>query len=568
MRRVYALLAVVCGLAATARALQQPNGTTIPTPVVTCGGGNMPIGLGATFACACTQPNVCNIGAVCPDQNSCDNGQHGTCETTLHHSFNDNTCIPSNLGGLDPVKEASVTPDTFHPTCPLTFTVVTRGTALFGNSFGWYNVTGQKPDPADLHLMLDCKAKAGDQVVLDVKNQPAYKGGDIAFFLATPEQHGQFGKCAGGDCCATVARVGNGEGYLYYSQRDFNPDHDPKGSYIHLLVFNSHVTPRKFYFAWEDIYGGSDNEFTDLVTSVQGVECSGAGANCDTGMKGICALGIARCEQGVLKCEQLYQSRASESCNGLDDDCNGLVDDGATCPNKGELCWNGECVPHCSNSEFPCATDYQCDDKSGLCVDPACAMITCPGDQICRKGKCGAACDGITCPHGQVCRLGNCLDPCKGVSCNAGEVCAGGFCVPGCGRCDGLQCAAGLTCDMVSGGCGDPSCPKGCAKGTHCDHGACKDDCDGAVCPRGQVCTGGDCQVTGQSGDGGIYQNGADAGGDAGNGGGNPPAHGVNCGCRVGAARGRWGWAAVSALALCASLLGRRRRAAPARAIR
>src|SRR5579883_1111612 len=140
-------LAVVFGslalAAPEAAALQQPNGVTIPSPPG-CNGGQ-PTGLLSIFACECTQANVCNIGGVCPSQNSCPNGQNSTCESTMWHSFNDNTCIPSNHSGIDPVADATLAAQTFHPTCALTFTVVSRGHAMFHNVFGWYNVTGHAP---------------------------------------------------------------------------------------------------------------------------------------------------------------------------------------------------------------------------------------------------------------------------------------------------------------------------------------------------------------------------------------------------------------------------------------
>ena len=50
--------------------------------------------LSATFACVCDQANVCNIGAPCPDPQSCSNGQNATCETTLWHG----TCGASSIG--------------------------------------------------------------------------------------------------------------------------------------------------------------------------------------------------------------------------------------------------------------------------------------------------------------------------------------------------------------------------------------------------------------------------------------------------------------------------------------
>src|SRR5262249_14345308 len=160
------------------------------------------------------------------------------------------------------------------------FTILSRGTARFHDAFGWYNVTGQAPQPSDLHVMIDCNSQPGSAVVLDVRSDPAYAGGDIGFFLATPESHTQSGTCANGDCCATPARIAAGQGYAYFSQSVYNPDHVGPASYIHLLVYDSRITPRKFYFTWEDINGGSNNDFTDLVTGVEGVECAGGGASC------------------------------------------------------------------------------------------------------------------------------------------------------------------------------------------------------------------------------------------------------------------------------------------------
>jgi len=199
--RQLCVAAAVAVLASNAHALTQPNGAPIPSPPG-CDSGK-PTGLGAVFACQCTTAGVCNIGAVCASQTSCDDGMHGTCETTLAHVFNDNTCIPSKLTGLDPAADAKTTPETFHPTCGLTFTVASRGTSLFKNAFGWYNVPsglGMPPTPTELHVMLDCTAQPGATTVLDVRNDPAYKGGDIGFFLVTAEDHAHKGACAGGDC--------------------------------------------------------------------------------------------------------------------------------------------------------------------------------------------------------------------------------------------------------------------------------------------------------------------------------------------------------------------------------
>lgn len=512
---VQVLAIALAGLAAfcatPALALTQPDGASIPSQMG-CNGGQ-PTGLLPVFACACTQPGICNIGAPCPSSTSCDNGQHGTCESTMWHSFNDNTCIPSNHSGLDPWMDAAVTPETFHPTCALTYDLLSRGTARFQNAFGWYNAGTSAPDPSDLHVMLDCNATPGTSVVLDLTQEPAWKGGDVGFFIVTPESHTSPGTCAGGNCCATVANFQAGNGYVYYSQREFNPDGQGSSPFIHLLEYTSVLTAQKYYFGWEDTYQTTSADFTDLVTSVSGVQCSGAGVQCSTGKLGVCALGVTECGANAqMTCQQIEQP-SPETCNGVDDDCNGQVDDGATCPQSGFVCDNGKCVEHCGPIEYPCPANTACDPTSGLCISPSCVGVTCPSGQICQQGQCGTPCTGVVCPTGQTCVGNACVDLCANISCPSGQVCAEGACVPACGQCGGLTCASPLACDSTTGSCDDPSCPNGCSSGTHCDSGSCVDNCAGAKCPIGQTCQAGQCITQAESKDGGlVWEGGIDGG--------------------------------------------------------
>jgi len=551
-RRALVWIAAALLYAPSAHALTQPNGAPIPTQPG-CDGGQ-PTGLAAAFSCVCKQPNVCNIGAGCPSQNSCDDGMNGECETTMWHSFNDNTCIPSNISGLDVYGEAATLPETFHPTCPQTFSLITRGTAMFQDAFGWYNVTGSKPANSDLHIMLDCNAQPGTDVVLDLQNEPAYLGGDVGFFVVTPESHASPSTCAGGDCCASVARLADGEGHVYYSERAYNPDFSGADSLIHLLTYQSHVWDNQFYFAWEDIFGASNNDFTDLVTGVSGIHCAGGGQPCDAGGQGLCGRGITLCSQGVLACEQLYDS-GPEECNGVDDDCNGSVDDSAVCPDEGDVCHQGACVESCSTSEFPCPPDEACDSSTGLCVAAGCEGVTCSDGEVCFAGNCVAPCEEVVCPHGQQCVANECIDLCAGVSCSGGDVCVKGKCLPGCAQCNGITCRLPLSCDTGLGACLDASCPEDCADGTYCENGECKDACDGAICPGGQPCVNGVCGGTAGSGggpgvnpEGGNGSTGQGGAGGANAGQGDNGEAGASCLCSAGNAR-------TSAPAIALSLL-------------
>jgi hypothetical protein len=562
-RGLWFVLAAAVIQPSLAAALTQPNGTPIPTEPG-CNGGQ-PTGLAAVLACVCTDPDVCNIGPPCPSENSCDDGVNSQCETTLWHSFNDNTCIPSNSSGIDVYAEAAVVPETFKPTCPQTFALESRGTAMFRDAFGWYNVTGAAPAPGDMHVMLDCTTVSGAEVVLDLQNEPDYLGGDIGFFLVTPESHGSPGSCDGGDCCATLDRYASGVGHAFFSEREFNPDYVGDDSYIHMLTYQSQVWSDKFYFAWEDMYAGNSNDFTDIVTSVSGVQCSGGGQACDTGLLGVCGRGITLCQHGQLGCQQIFDV-GEEQCNGVDDDCDGDVDESATCPTPDDICYQGSCVPPCSLDEFPCHGNTMCDEDTGLCMDEGCLDTPCADGTVCRAGECVTPCEGIICPHGQQCVADRCLDLCQAVTCGGGEICVEGKCVPGCTQCGGTTCQLPLSCDTATGACVDASCIPECPPGSTCEAGQCKNACDGAVCPGNEPCVDGHCG--GSDGGGGAGGTDLPGTGGAGNGSGSSADGSVtdagtsSSGCACGAGTSRKEASALALLGLPGlwRLLRRRRR--------
>jgi MYXO-CTERM domain-containing protein len=518
-----------------------------------------------------TIPVIAAGVSTCSDKNAqkcLDAGEHGA-------------------GLIDAQKDALVSPETFEPTCSLTFTPVNKGGSI-SVAFGWYNV---KPDPNDakktlkpasteLYAMMvlpqgfqsNAQLASVAPKTLDLNAEKVagrYQGGKIAFWLAS-DSGGGMGIGSNGVLTGTP-NVG-----VFYTEHAFNPGSGATQTYYQVLTWQSVATKNAFYFGWEDLpaNAGADNDFDDLFFLVTGIQCGGGGKPCDTGLKGVCADGTMQCQKGVLTCVP-NQTSSAEKCNALDDDCNGQVDEGDLC-SAGDVCDRGRCVPRCGTGEFKCSPDEVCTDR-GLCVDVACADVTCPPGQICAAGACSDACAGVVCPYGQLCRNGGCIDPCASVVCDQGYACVLGVCE----SCQCTTCASGLVCK--SNVCIESACSAvTCTTGTHCEAGNCIDNCSAAACPKGMACSDGVCAPSSAGGpdaDGGEPDTGIiiliNTGGSTGAGGdidadtagssaagdqtdtstrGRDAASG--CGCRAGRGATPLAWAALLAL----GVLGAQRR--------
>lgn len=417
----------------------------------------------------------------------------------------DGTPIPAGNGlqglfdqrgeAINALSDAQITPETFIPACALSFTVLQRN-AGYKNAFGWYNVTGQAPTLSDLHEFLLCSDDIGVTKVLDIKKDPAYLGGEVGFYQGVVTS----------GCNPNNGPAGYS--YVFYSEKKYNPDNNQSNPFIHLLIYNSTVTPKAFYFGWEDLISGGDNDFDDLTTFVTGITCSGGGAPCETGSPGVCGSGTMQCQTGQLVCVSNSQP-SGEKCDGLDNDCDGQIDEGDDLCSNNEICDHGVCIPRCVKDG--CDGDFICNEL-GYCVDPKCTGVSCEQGKVCIDGQCTGPCDGVTCPTGQVCRVGACVDPCNGLTCDGDQVCSGGVCVEKC-QCGG--CKSGETC-QPNGQCLSDFCAsQPCSPGTICVGDTCVDPCLGASCPKGQVCQAGSCILDPNQGNGGA----SGAGGDAGSGG-------------------------------------------------
>lgn len=513
-------------------------------------------------------------------------------EVTTCSDQNVELCLDGSEGDpalIDAQADALVAPEVFQPTCTLTFKPITKGGGDHV-AFGWYNV---KPDPANAGRFLAPTQEelfgmmvlaqgntpgadlVGQQAVLNLAAEEAagrYKGGAIGFFLA-----------ANGDLTnleldpTTHALTGQVLTRIFYTQHPLNPGSAGGKTFFQVLTWQSVKFANSFYFGWEDLQASvdSDNDFDDLVFLVSGIQCTGGGEACDTGLEGVCKDGTQQCKKGQLECVQNIQP-SNEKCNALDDDCNGEVDDGDLCE-ADKICDRGRCVPKCGTGEFRCALDLECTPR-GVCVEPACAKKECPAGQVCQDGNCIDSCTGVVCPFGEVCRNGGCVDPCDGIQCDEGFNCVLGVCR----SCECTSCAGAQVChDNV---CVDAGCEnQTCMAGSHCAMGACVDDCAGTQCPPGQMCALGECLAdpnapstggaAGSNSTGGaiVFEPGKGGTGNAGSGSVNGGTSsgggqmlssgegaGSGCGCSIPAQRG--GLRAAAGVAMAAVLLLRRRR--------
>jgi hypothetical protein len=330
---------------------------------------------------------------------------------------------------IDAIKDASTEPKTFVPACSLTFTVLARG-GIKAKSFGWYNKTTGRPPASDLHIFINSKEIGSAKPFskeLNITADPTYQGGEIGFFFVSSDG-------------------------TFYSESQYNQD---CADQIHHLIWKSVKDPKAWYFGWEDLKCGGDNDFEDLLMQVSGIYCSGGGASCVVPTFPAtthCSEGHVQCQGGNLACIPDRPPAAKDMCNSLDDDCDEVVDEDG-CPNPEEICDRGVCVALCSGGEFRCLDPEKptCNSK-GLCVEAACADVECPAGKVCKGGVCTDGCAGVTCPFGQNCWAGRCVDPCAGITCDTGAVCQDGIC-RNC-ACEG--CPVGLSC--VDKYCIDQQC--------------------------------------------------------------------------------------------------------------
>ena len=389
---------------------------------------------------------------------------------------------------LDATRDAAELPEVFQPnlTRDVVFTDVAEG-ASFENSFGWYNVgddiTSEEGRRRNLHPILGCGAPMqnhdfdpthvdhhhgnpafyfqnantdGDQVGVDFAAEQLagrYKGGFIGFYLITPERNER----SDGNCGDFIEDGGFRFGFIYFTQKDLNND----GDFVHHLVYNSNSEEDRFYFGFEDLFRGGDNDFEDMLIRVDGLTppcvptaevcdgqdndcdgvvdeldpdltgvgstcvCDDATLTCDGGAQlGECQAGQTVCLGGEILCQPVVAPEA-EVCDNLDNNCNGTVDDAPT--DVGADC-DGADADLCAEGQTTCVSgQVVCGDNTGpnqeLCngLDDDCDTFT-DESPVDTGGACGTDV-GECSPGVEVCTNGDI--ECQGATAGSGEVCDG-----------------------------------------------------------------------------------------------------------------------------------------------
>jgi hypothetical protein len=508
----------------------------------------------------------------------------------------------ASKGPIDARLDANTGPETYNVPkgssgtyVQVKFRLLQEG-AGFDNIFGWYNVGSPNKrypvvlscaggnrttyEPPRYTTTAPVKLTGGYEVTVDFQKEYAagnYKGGQIGFYLITPEgSANDEGAPAAVEYCATdpndqgtLANSNrpidddnrtqsgtedtNGFGRIYYTESKLNND----GNYVHFLVYSSKKVSTDFYFGFEDLFRGGDNDFDDTMVKIEGLVptcqasqevCNGKDDNCNNQIdENVFRNCTTACGSGQEQCKFTNDGNpandwinctapkpTTEQCNGKDDDCNGLVDDKT--PQEGQACTNpySSTCPKgqwkCLNAKYACdapkPTMESCDGKDNDCdgridnikgspskITKLCSTICGYGFQACQFsddgnaandwGACNAqlpsteTCDGIDNDCDGVVDDGV---PGEGQPCNhpSGNTCQQGKtkCVAGKISCLGATTGGSEICDCKDNDC-DGQTDEGeiCGGKAKCINCACRISCTGQEfgCPKGYACKNGYC---------------------------------------------------------------------------
>ncbi|MGE0787635.1 MAG: MopE-related protein [Sandaracinaceae bacterium] len=367
----------------------------------------------------------------------------------------------TTVGAVDAIADAAVLPEAYRPVFDtpsghyrVTFVDIGEG-AGFYNSFGWYWVGDDVTNPANLHTVFGCRTYGTCNCPctttrtrsIDFDLQGGFMPGrPIGFWLRTPERLDgtrENGGLPSGctlplGCDPTGSNVNDSCGgrldtnnRIYFTSQALNDD----GDFVHFLVYRSATRTNTFYFGFEDLFRGGDNDFEDMLVRATGLvplcdpgpeTCNNADDDCDGAVdEGIsvacsnaCGAGVRVCSAGVLLACDAPTSRP-ETCDNTDQDCDGSVDEGVTracsnsCGTGTEICRAGmfaDCSARTPTIETCNDTDDDCDGSTDESLTRSCLSTCGSGIETCMGGVYG----GCTAPTPGVETCNNVDQDCDG----------------------------------------------------------------------------------------------------------------------------------------------------------
>ena len=385
--------------------------------------------------------------------------------TVVPVTTNVQQCLDASEGApnaVNAVADAAILPEAYRPVFDapsgryrVTFTDIAEG-AGFRNSFGWFWVGEDVTDTANLRTIFGCRTygicpcgscATTRTVVVDFDTQPGFAvGRQIGFWLRTPERLDgtrEAGAFPGGcpmalGCDPAGANVDDSCGgrrdsanRIYFTSAALNDD----GDFVHFLVHRSARLANTFYFGFEDLYRGGDNDFEDMFVRGTGLvplcdarpeSCNNADDDCDGSIdEGITMACSTACGSGVRMCRAgafgtcSARAPSTETCNGINDDCDAATDEGLTracsntCGTGTEICVAGtfaDCTAPTARLETCNNTDEDCDGRIDEGLMRACSSACGSGTETCSAGRFGA-CTAAT-PGVEICNADD--DDCDG----------------------------------------------------------------------------------------------------------------------------------------------------------
>ncbi len=396
-------------------------------------------------------------GSLVPVQTgTCPGDLNGCIQTGLNYGEGLVSGVPptGQPNPIDAILDAHTGPETFlvpqlaGSFVTVNFRLLMEG-AGFENIFGWYNVG--EPHirfPAIPSCAFNSRStyeparKSGaiisGEYTFGIDFQAEftagrYKGKQIGFYLVTPEGSANRGggvpssrrNCATDpDDHGTLTSGGgldddsydegdghdddNGFGRIYYTESKLNND----GNYVHYLVYRSKLNSDHFYFGFEDLFRGGDNDYEDTFVKVEGLVptcqpssevCNGVDDNCNgqadenvfRPCSSVCGPGQERCaftndgnpNNDWINCDAPLPT--PEFCDGLDNDCNGQIDDGllgSTCVSTEGCIGQSVCQGGTWVCDAPAKTAETCDGKDNDCDSVIDENLTRPCSNACGTG--------------------------------------------------------------------------------------------------------------------------------------------------------------------------------------